>query len=134
MHCIENTTDKDLAIRMIKYIDRTEKLLADIDSYLTKEIGYGMRIMEDYKQLKKEIKDDAHFSSLIRNGDCFQTHIGRMFQWAIQEASAWGFTIPTNGVINWKLHSTVYEGRYKLLKMASYKKLQEWAEGEIEVL
>lgn len=63
-------TDTELAQIMVNYITRTEHLCRLISNYLDgSDRGTipAERIKEEYKQLKYELRDDAHYLDLSKN-------------------------------------------------------------------
>ena len=122
---LKDMSDKELAIRMINYIDKVKVLMDKVYGYIEKR---DMRVYKDsirneYKTLKDDIKKDAHYIDLVRNKNYGNKVYSNFFIPSIAEASAWGFTVSTNCSINFKLYRALEEAHYKLTKYYSY---EEW--------
>ncbi|MEG2262112.1 MAG: hypothetical protein RSC06_06620 [Clostridia bacterium] len=122
---LKRFSDADLAARMLNYIDRTDtlmKLISDSLEHKSSRI-ISDRIHYEYRELKEEIKEDAHYCDLVRNKDSRSRVYLHFFIPSIMEASAYGFMSPTNSQINQKFFSCVYDAHYKLTK---YYSRDEW--------
>lgn len=127
---LKKMTDRELAARMVGYIERVQKLMDDVSLMLKKmpgrEASYKVDLIRDeYKRLKQKIKDDAHYLGLGRNerNDPGAGLYNGFFDPSIREASAFGFMAPTNSRIDYKFYDALEEARYKLTK---YYSLDEW--------
>lgn len=120
-------TDSELASIMVNYINQVEHLQNLIGTYLD-SADHGciqpFQIKELYKQLKYELQDDYKYLDLVRNRKGSKLYM-YYFSPSIREASAWGFTVPVNGAVNFAMFSAVSEAHYKLTK---YYSLEEWSE------
>lgn len=103
MDDLKRMNDSELANRIVKYIDRIQKLMNDVSSVMN---GKGNSIMIDiihseYKTVKQEIKEDAHYLDLNVNKrtDMNSALYNGFFEPSIREAAAWGFTSSTNSRI-----------------------------------
>lgn len=122
---LKNMSDKELAKRIIGYVDRIESLMNTVSDILERKIAHFdiNRIRDDYKSIKEAVKNDAHYVSLSRNENRKNQLYHRFFRPSVAEASAFGFTVPTNSSIDFKLFASLEEARYKLTKYYSYN---EW--------
>lgn len=127
MDDLKRMTDAELANRIVNYVDRIQKLMDAVSAVMD---GKGNSIMIDeihseYKAVKQEIKDDAHYLDLNINKrtDKGAALYNGFFEPGISEAAAWGFTASTNSRINFKFFDSLEEARYKLTK---YHSLNEW--------
>ncbi len=122
---IKFMNDKELAIRMIEYIERVQLLMDEIGDYLDRKTLRIDRekVRNEYRNLKEDIKKDAHYVDLVRNKNYKNKIYSNFFTPSIYEASAFGFMVPTNCSIDGKLFSALYEAEYKLTKYYSY---EEW--------
>lgn len=130
---LKRMTDQELAARIADYVERLEKLMDQVSDVLhTKSLvgPYQIEaIRDEYKRLKEELKEDAHYVDLVRNKKRGNNLYNAIFTPSIQEASAWGFTSSTNSKINQAFYSSVEEAHYKLTKHFSYEKWKAMAEG-----
>lgn len=121
----KNMLDSEIATVMVNYINRTAHLKGLISRYIDGTDRGSIeeqRIKEEYAQLKKEIRDDADYLSLVRNRDTRPIYMGA-FSPSIREAAAFGFTVPINHKIDYQMFSAVSEAHYKLTK---YYTLEQW--------
>lgn len=124
---LRELSDKELAKRIVSYIIRCENLSSEICDVLenaNKKSDRVLFIREEYKQLKNEIKVDAHELRLRGNDEGSDLFLG-FFAPSIKEADAFGFRAPTNHKIDQTMVSSVEDARYKLTK---YKSLKRWQE------
>jgi len=122
---LKNFSDKDLALRILGYVDRIQEIMDEVGDFLSdrsKVINRSI-ILAKYKSIKTDIKNDAHYVDLLRNENRRNRLYHTIFIPSISEASAWGFTVPTNANIDFKFFSSLEEARYKLTKYYSY---DEW--------
>jgi len=114
--------DSQLASIMVNYINRVQHLCDMISGYMERKNDFSDRIKDEYRQLKEELREDAHQLSLLRNQKGSALYM-RYFLPSIKEAAAFGFTLPSNAAINQRMFSIVAEARYKLTK---YYSLEDW--------
>ena len=122
---LKNLSDKKLAERIIDYIERTDKLKRDISNYLEEKKFSQIKInsiRDDYKKLKEELRADAKYLDLARNQSGSLVYKSA-FKPSIREAAAFGFTVATNGAVNFSMFCAVSEAHYKLTK---YYTLDKW--------
>ena len=116
-------SDSELAEIMVNYIGRVENLQNIIGRYLD---GNGSipseRIKKEYKNLKEELRQDAHEVSLKKNNQGSSLYVGT-FVPSIREAATWGFDVHSNNEVNDKMYRAVEEALYKLTKHYSR---EEW--------
>lgn len=112
-----------LAKRVINYVDRIRDLMSRVDSYMQNGGAQhiAIKIRDDYRSIKEDIKNDAHYVNLSRNTNRDYMLYNAFFRPSIAEASAWGMTVPTNCSIDFKLYSSLSEAAYRLTKYHSYK-------------
>ena len=127
---LKTMNDQELAVRIVDYVERVQKLMDNIEPFLQKmvsrEESYKIDLIRDeYKRLKQEIKDDAHYLDLGRNerNDPGARLYNAFFDPSIREASAEGFMAPTNSKIDYRFYDALATARYKLTK---YHDLDEW--------
>jgi len=124
---LKNMTDKELAQRMVKYIEQLENLMCDVSDIRNSRSPvepYRVENIRDiYKKSKEDIKADAHYMDLERNKKRGNNLYNSFLNPSIREASAYGFTSPTNSAINHKFFCSIEEAHYKLTK---YYGLDEW--------
>ena len=123
---IKNMTDYELAQRVQHYRYRLEALMSKVSDWLENRSGSRETILDEYKALKSEVKADAHYVGLTANSEGRATHYWAVTS-AIREASAWGFTAPTNSSINQRLFSAIEEAHYKLGKCHPDDILEEYS-------
>jgi len=117
--------DSELAGIMVNYINRVDHLRKMISDYIDKAGGSAIppeRIKEVYRQLKEELNEDYHYLDLVRNRTGSVLYMS-VFSPSIKEAAAFGFTVPSNGRVDFKMYRAVEEALYKLTKCYS---LEEW--------
>jgi len=126
---LKKMTDQELALRIIEYVQRLEKLMYDAEAILQVrgraskyQIDY---IHDEYRNLKQEINADAHYVSLMRNEKQGFNLYNSFFVPSIREASASGFKSSVNSRIDQAFFSSLEEAHYKLTK---YHGLKEWQE------
>ncbi len=126
---LKKMSDKDLSIRMVKYIERVQKLMDSVSEIMD---GKGTKMLIDsihheYKAIKQAVKDDAHYLNLTMNRriDEGSELYNGFFKPSISEAAAFGFTSSTNSRIDFKFYDSLEEARYKLTKFYT---LEEWKE------
>lgn len=115
--------DEGLARIMVNYIGRVKHLQCIIGRYLedNKNIS-SLQIRREYAQIKDELREDARLVRLKKNYQGSDLYRGA-FVPSICEAAAFGFVVPTNSKIDYKMYSAVEEAHYKLTK---YYSLEEW--------
>lgn len=117
--------DSELASIMVNYINRVGHLKELIAGYIDKD-NHGSiqpdRIKDEYRRLKIELKEIAGYLGLVRNRNGSQLYM-LFFSPSIREASAWGFTVPVNRMIDPKMLSAVSDAYYRLTKHYS---LEQW--------
>lgn len=121
---IKIMSEKELAIRMINYIDRIKSLMDRVSVCIDKRLKRVDKdsIRNEYKNIKDDIKKDAHYVDLVRNKNYENILYSNFFVPSIAEASAYGFAVSTNCSIDFKLYSSLSEAHYKLTKYYSYEK------------
>ena len=112
---LKTMNDIELATHVLKYIERLEQLIDLYSKYQKGDYDLSPVIYDNYKRLKSEIKDDAHYFGLVVNNKGRAKHYND-FSGAVREAAAFGFTASTNSKINGKFFSAIEEARYKLGK------------------
>lgn len=118
--------DHELAEIMVNYILRVRHLCHLMAGYLDTVNSSSItsdQIKREYKLLKDELRKDANQVSLVRNQSGSRVYM-RFFLPSIQEAAAFGFTVPSNASIGQQMYSAVAEAEYKLTK---YYSLEEWS-------
>ena len=121
----KNMTDSELASVMVSYISRVAHLRDLVGRYLEGSDRGSIpadRIRDLYKQIKDELRDDAHYLDLVKNRNGSNVYM-HYFTPSIKEASAWGFNVPSNRAITQQFFGAVADAHYKLTK---YYSLQEW--------
>lgn len=116
-------TDAQLARIMVSYIGRISNLQCIIGRYLEGNDNItSLQIRREYAQLKDELCEDARLVKLKKNYQGSDLYRGA-FVPSICEAAAFGFGVPTNSKIDYRMHSAVEEAHYKLTKYYSF---EEW--------
>lgn len=116
-------TDSELANIMINYIGRIENLQNIIGRYLEGNRSISsLKIREEYKNLKEELRRDASYIRLERNSEGSKLYRGA-FVPSIREAAAYGFCVSSNSSVNGSMYNAVAEANFKLNK---YYSLEEW--------
>lgn len=132
MEELKNMTDQELAVRIIGYVERIEKLMDDVSPVFRGGSGIEThqinRIRYEYKSLKEEIKADARYVYLVRNKKRGNNLYNAFFTPSVREASAYGFRSATNSKINQPFFSSLEEARYRLTKYYSFNKWKVIAE------
>lgn len=125
MNDFKRMSDEELAIHIIDYIRRTDKLMQIVSDYMQGKSDRSAAdfIHAEYKSLKLSIKDDAHYINLSGNRAYSGSLYDAYFAPSISEASAEGFAASTNSRIDSKMFSSLYDAHYKLTK---YYSLEEW--------
>lgn len=118
MNNFKRMSDEELAIHIIDYIRRTDKLMQIVSDYMQGKSDRSVAdfIHAEYKSLKLSIKDDAHYINLSGNRAYSGPLYDAYFAPSISEAS-------TNSRIDSKMVSSLYDAHYKLTK---YYNLEEW--------
>lgn len=124
---LKKMTERELAQRMVDYIERLRKLMDDVSDILHSrgrvEPYVIDSVRDSYRELKEEIKADAHYVSLVRNEDYENNLYSAFFVPSVREAAAFGFTAPTNSSITQRFFSSIEEAHYKMTK---YHGLDAW--------
>lgn len=125
-------SDRELAKRMLFYIDSLRRLMQKISDYLERKRPIPNRedIRFEYKRLKKAIKVDAHYLDLVRNQTRERGVYSNFYVPSVAEASAYGFTSSTNSQIDQRFYSSASEAHYRLTKYHSREKWSAIAEME----
>jgi hypothetical protein len=127
---LKEMTVQALALRMIDYIVRIEKLMDKVyDILSSRKLVEEDAIRNSYKKLKEEIKADAHYVSLAKNKDYENHFYSEHFSPSVLEAAAFGFMAYANSSINQKFFNAIEEAHYKLTKELSLEKLKRIADG-----
>jgi hypothetical protein len=117
--------DHKLSALMVSLISRTHKLYDEVNDYNSrKRNGRTIRdkIQVEYKEIKSELREIAHYVELQRNKVRGYLLYNAYFTPSIQEASAFGFTERAGTNIS-ELATCIEEAHYKLTK---YKSFEEW--------
>lgn len=125
---LSTLSDKQVAERMVGYMQRSEVLRKKISAHLDNpRVPIDrMAILDEYARLKSSIREDAHWLSLTHNSWFRKTNdLRNAFHNRLVETAAFGYKRPTNSGINFKLYCAVEEGAYKLSK--TYL-LEDWIE------
>lgn len=121
----KNLSDCELAEIMVNYINRVAHLQYMIANYLD-GTGNGAitaeHIKNVYRQLKSEIREDAHYLSLQRNSKGSNMYM-YYFKPSILGADAYGFTVSVNAPVDGRMFSCVEEAHYRMRK---YHSLEVW--------
>ena len=127
---IKTMSNKELAIRMVNYIERIQGLMDEVNAYICRKDEYVDKdtIRKNYKNIKEDIKRDSHYVNLARNKNCDNKLYSNIFSLSIAEASAWGFSLSTNCSIDFRLFNSLAEAQYKLTKYYSYEKWKTLSE------
>ena len=123
----KSMNNSELASVMVNYITRVAHLERMIGNYLESADQCSIperRIKDEYAKLKNELREDAYYLSLIRNRSNGILYMGA-FSPSIREAAAFGFRVPINHRVDFKMFTTVSDAHYRLTK---YKDLEEWGE------
>lgn len=110
-------TEEQIIERKEMFMKRLDSLMRNISDYMkTYDSSLGYRILEEYKAVKEEIRDEARYLSCNRNdiSRISKTHMA--YSKGIQGASAYGLTVRSNGKIDQRMHSAVEEAHYRLNK------------------
>lgn len=113
--------DTQLARIMVSYINRVQHLCDMISGYMNQENELSIRIKDEYKQLKDELREDSRQLKLQQNRKGSPLYM-QYFSPSIIEAAAYGLTVPSNAAINQRYFGAVAEARYKLTKFNSLEK------------
>ena len=90
---LKRMSDKQLAKRIVDNVERIDELERAISQYIHANnrpdelITY---IRYEYRQLKEELREDAHYVDLLKNSEGSTLNMAE-FSGSISEASAWGF-------------------------------------------
>lgn len=129
MDDLKRMTDQQLAERMVYYIESTQNLMSEIDKVL---LGQGNpvirnQVYENYKRLKKELREDKHYLKLNINSrkDANAELYNNFVKPSICDAAIFGFCAPSNCKISRKMYEAVSDAHYQLTK---YHLLDEWEE------
>lgn len=118
-------SDSELARIMVSYIGRIKNLQGIVGRYLDgNESISATQIRREYAQIKDELREDARLVKLKKNYQGSDLYRGA-FVPSISEAAAFGFCVPTNSKIDFKMYSAIEEAHYKFTKYCS---LEEWGE------
>lgn len=110
-------TEEQIIEKKEMFIKRLNYLMRNISDYLkNRDSALGYRIHEEYKDIKKEICDEAKYLNCRRNDIRHISKTHSAYSDGIKGASAFGFTVPSNGRIDQRMHSSVEEARYRLNK------------------
>ena len=110
---LKTMNDIELSLHVLKYIERLEQLIDLYSKYQKGDYDLSPVIYDNYKRLKSEVKNDAHYFGLVVNNKGRAKHYND-FSSAVREAAAFGFMASTNSKINSKFFSAIEEARYKL--------------------
>lgn len=123
---LKQFTDKQLAERIVDYIERAMKLKNKICSYSPlseSRINDEYIIRREYEELKNQIREDANYVDLKRNNNPNNKLYSEIFSKSIKEAAAYGFKAAVNAKINQDMSIAVDEAIYYLKK---YKSIDDW--------
>ena len=113
-------SDNELREMLITFIEDANRIMCKIENEID-----PLEIKEDYKNLKKKVKDEAHRVDLQDNRKNATEFEKRYYTPAVQGASAWGFTVSTNSKVNKDMYRAVEEAHYKLSKYISLEELKK---------
>lgn len=124
---LKHMSDQELARRMVNYIERLERLYREISNHIEHKEADAGYIKCEYAALKSAIRSDADYVSKQRNREGSLLYTSNFTPY-IQEADAFGFAVPTNARIDFKMFSTVKEAHYKLTKGWTLEQWQKAAQ------
>ena len=113
--------NKELAAKMVEYIERTKRI---IDLYNTESLLNHDEIKDQYALLKKELQEDYKYLYPDKNRQGISDLYERYFQPSIIEAIVEGFIVKIGANVNENLFHSLVDGRYKLTKYICYEKWQ----------
>lgn len=125
MNDFKRMSDKELALHIVEYVKRIEKLMDTAWDFMQGKIDRSeiAFIREEYKSLKQSIRDDSRYVNLVGNRTYTDSLYDAFFAPSISEASAFGFKSATNSRIDSAFCDSLEEAHYKLTK---YYSLEEW--------
>ncbi len=117
-------TDQELATRIVNYIERIRLLVKYVSEYLDGKVNVCdvERVQTEYSDIKQAVRSDAQYLNLERNKKGKSDLYTLYFKPSITEASASGFTSPTNSKIDEKLLRSLYEADLQL----TYYDYEKW--------
>ncbi len=110
-------TEEQIIERKDMFMKRLDYLMRNISDYMeTHDSAIGYRISEEYRAMKEEIRDEARYLRCNRNdiSRISKTHMA--YSKGIMGASAYGFSVRSNGRIDRRMLSAVEEAHYRLNK------------------
>ncbi|MCI8410985.1 MAG: hypothetical protein HFJ40_00755 [Clostridia bacterium] len=113
-------SDNELREMLINFIEKADRIMYKIENKADE-----LEIKEEYKELKKKVKEEAHRMDLQNSRKEATEFEESCYRPAIQEASAWGFTVSTNSKVNQAMWRAVEEAHYKLNKYISLEELKK---------
>ena len=114
---LKNFTEEQIIERKDMFMKRLDYLMRNISDYMeTRDLALGYRISEEYKTVKDEIRDEARYLSCNRNNISRISKTHMAYSKGMQDASAYGLLVRSNGKIDQKMHTAVEEAQYRLNK------------------
>ena len=125
---LSTLSDKQVAERMVDFIQRAEALRKQIDAYL-----YDPRasidqqaVLDEYACLRDEIREDAQWLRLEQNSWFKkENNLRNAYHCRIYETAASGYKQPIRSGVNFKIYEAAEIGVYNLTKPYL---LEEWIE------
>jgi len=131
MNDLNMLNDKELAVLIVSYIGRIDKLQNEISLYIRRakrDKRHEEVIREEYKTIKYELRRYAHSSSLSKNRENYASFSikKRTFIEYIEKAATKGFTIPCNRKIDLRFHSSVDDARCERIDQWSFERYMDF--------
>ena len=128
MEDLKKLSVKEIAKRMINYINRIEELENLLCEYLNKmDMEKAEKIKEMYKELKNDINEEYKYLDKTSNdimNDISVVH--NCYRYAIMEASAKGFSVKTNGIVDQKMLNSVLDASFYLKYYMNKEQLEDY--------
>lgn len=114
---LKELSEDEILIRKEMYLKRLDNLMQNIsDFFETHDSALGYSISEEYKAIKEDIRDEAKYLDCKKNDISHISKIHQAYSFGISGASAFGFTVRSNGKIDRRMFSAVEEAYYRLNK------------------
>lgn len=110
---LKKLSEKELAKRLLDYINRAEQLENAISDFMNSKRDDSDVIRKTYKELKDAINKEYKYLSKV-SSDCMDniSVVHNCYKSGVMEASAKGFTVRSNCIINQNMFNSVEEALY----------------------
>lgn len=129
MEDLKKMSIKELATRMLTYINEIEDLENMLCEYLDKRDKTKLeKIKQEYKKIKINLNDEYKYFNKVANSNMYEISlVHNCYQFGITEASVKGLSVKTNGSVDQMMLNAVLDASFYLKYYMSKEDLQKYS-------